>query len=91
MVEQNAFAALELSDRSYVLEQGRVTFTGTGRNCSTIRSVKAPISGRDSAKLRPGGSHQLRHQDVRSRSWSSHSHIQGLSEIAALWGGIHQA
>jgi branched-chain amino acid transport system ATP-binding protein len=31
MVEQNAFAALELSDRSYVLEQGRVTLTGTGR------------------------------------------------------------
>ena len=31
MVEQNAFAALELSDRSYVLEQGRVTLTGTGK------------------------------------------------------------
>ena len=31
MVEQNAFAALELSDRSYVLEQGRVSLTGTGR------------------------------------------------------------
>ena len=30
MVEQNALAALELSDRSYVLEQGHVTLTGTG-------------------------------------------------------------
>ena len=30
MVEQNAYAALELSDRSYVLEQGRVTLTGSG-------------------------------------------------------------
>src|SRR3954467_13745747 len=30
MVEQNAAAALELSDRSYVLEQGRVTISGTG-------------------------------------------------------------
>jgi len=30
MVEQNAFAALELSDRAYVLEQGRVALTGTG-------------------------------------------------------------
>ena len=30
MVEQNAAAALELSDRSYVLEQGRVSITGTG-------------------------------------------------------------
>ena len=31
MVEQNAFAALELSDRAYVLEQGRVSLSGTGR------------------------------------------------------------
>jgi branched-chain amino acid transport system ATP-binding protein len=31
MVEQNALAALELSDRAYVLEQGRVTLTGTGQ------------------------------------------------------------
>jgi branched-chain amino acid transport system ATP-binding protein len=30
MVEQNALAALELSDRAYVLEQGRVALTGTG-------------------------------------------------------------
>jgi len=30
MVEQNAFAALELSDRAYVLEQGHVALTGTG-------------------------------------------------------------
>ena len=30
MVEQNALAALELSDRAYVLEQGCVTLTGTG-------------------------------------------------------------
>jgi branched-chain amino acid transport system ATP-binding protein len=31
MVEQNAAAALDLSDRSYVLEQGRVSLTGTGQ------------------------------------------------------------
>jgi branched-chain amino acid transport system ATP-binding protein len=31
MVEQNAAAALELSDRAYVLEQGRVTLSGTGQ------------------------------------------------------------
>jgi branched-chain amino acid transport system ATP-binding protein len=30
MVEQNALAALELSDRSYVLEQGHVSISGTG-------------------------------------------------------------
>ncbi|MCC7485654.1 MAG: ABC transporter ATP-binding protein [Burkholderiales bacterium] len=31
MVEQNAAAALDLSDRSYVLEQGRVSLTGSGQ------------------------------------------------------------
>jgi len=31
MVEQNAAAALELSDRSYVMEQGRVSLTGKGK------------------------------------------------------------
>ena len=31
MVEQNALAALELSDRAYVMEQGRVTLSGTGQ------------------------------------------------------------
>jgi branched-chain amino acid transport system ATP-binding protein len=30
MVEQNAAAALELSDRAYVMEQGRVTLSGAG-------------------------------------------------------------
>ena len=30
MVEQNAFAALDLADRAYVLEQGRVALAGTG-------------------------------------------------------------
>ena len=30
LVEQNAFAALELCDRAFVLEQGRVALTGSG-------------------------------------------------------------
>jgi branched-chain amino acid transport system ATP-binding protein len=31
MVEQNAFMALEIADRAYVLEAGQVTLTGTGQ------------------------------------------------------------
>jgi branched-chain amino acid transport system ATP-binding protein len=31
MVEQNALAALELSDRAYVMELGAVTLSGTGQ------------------------------------------------------------
>ena len=45
MVEQNAFAALELSDRSYVLEQGRVTMTGTGMELLDNPHVKAAYLG----------------------------------------------
>jgi branched-chain amino acid transport system ATP-binding protein len=45
MVEQNAFAALELSDRSYVLEQGRVTLTGTGAELLENPHVKSAYLG----------------------------------------------
>jgi branched-chain amino acid transport system ATP-binding protein len=45
MVEQNAFAALELSDRSYVLEQGRATLTGTGRELLENPYVKSAYLG----------------------------------------------
>ena len=45
MVEQNAFAALELSDRSYVLEQGRVTLSGTGKELLNNPQVKRAYLG----------------------------------------------
>ena len=45
MVEQNAFAALELSDRSYVLEQGRVALTGTGAELLGNPHVKTAYLG----------------------------------------------
>lgn len=45
MVEQNAFAALELSDRAYVLEQGRVALTGTGADLLDNPHVKSAYLG----------------------------------------------
>jgi branched-chain amino acid transport system ATP-binding protein len=45
MVEQNAFAALELSDRSYVLDQGRVTMTGPGQELLRDPHVKVAYLG----------------------------------------------
>jgi len=45
MVEQNALAALELSDRSYVLEQGRVSLTGAGRALLDDPHVKKAYLG----------------------------------------------
>jgi branched-chain amino acid transport system ATP-binding protein len=45
MVEQNAYAALELSDRSYVLEQGRVALTGTGAELLNDPHVKTAYLG----------------------------------------------
>ncbi len=45
MVEQNAFAALELCDRAYVLEQGRVAMTGTGAELLNDPHVKSAYLG----------------------------------------------
>ena len=45
MVEQNAFAALELCDRAYVLEQGCITKTGTGAELLCDPHVKSAYLG----------------------------------------------
>jgi branched-chain amino acid transport system ATP-binding protein len=45
MVEQNAFAALELCDRAYVLEQGRVAMTGTGAELLGNPRIKSAYLG----------------------------------------------
>jgi branched-chain amino acid transport system ATP-binding protein len=45
MVEQNALAALELSDRGYVMEQGRVTRSGTGTALLNDPEVKKAYLG----------------------------------------------
>ena len=45
MVEQNAYAALELSDRAYVLEQGEVALTGTGSELLDNPHVKQAYLG----------------------------------------------
>jgi branched-chain amino acid transport system ATP-binding protein len=45
MVEQNAFAVLELCDRAYVLEQGRVVMTGTGAELLTNPDVNSAYLG----------------------------------------------
>jgi len=41
LVEQNAFAALKLSDRAYVMVNGKVTMTGTGKELLADPSVRA--------------------------------------------------
>lgn len=45
MVEQNAYAALELCDRSYLLESGKVTLRGTGEELLTDDHVKRAYLG----------------------------------------------
>jgi branched-chain amino acid transport system ATP-binding protein len=41
LVEQNAFHALRLADRAYVLVNGRVTLSGTGRELLARPEVRA--------------------------------------------------
>ena len=45
LVEQNAFAALAIADRGYVLETGETTITGSGRELLENEDVKAAYLG----------------------------------------------
>ncbi len=45
LVEQNAFAALAIADRGYVLETGATTITGSGRGLREHEDVKAAYRG----------------------------------------------
>jgi branched-chain amino acid transport system ATP-binding protein len=45
LVEQNAFAALALADRGYVLETGAVTLSGTGNELIHNEQVRAAYLG----------------------------------------------
>jgi branched-chain amino acid transport system ATP-binding protein len=41
LVEQNAFHALRLAHRGYVMQTGRITLSGTGRELLSNREVRA--------------------------------------------------
>ena len=45
LVEQNAFGALGVADRAYVMETGRITLTGTGEELKKNEEVKAAYLG----------------------------------------------
>ncbi|MDP2977837.1 MAG: ABC transporter ATP-binding protein [Thiobacillus sp.] len=45
LVEQNAYAALEIADRGYVMETGSITLTGTGQELLDNEQVKAAYLG----------------------------------------------
>ena len=60
LVEQNAFHALKLAHRGYVMVNGRITLSGTGRNCWTRREVKAAYL--------EGGRHKMSRRPIACRS-----------------------
>jgi branched-chain amino acid transport system ATP-binding protein len=45
LAEQNAFAALAIADRGYVLETGTITLTGTGKELISNEQVRAAYLG----------------------------------------------
>lgn len=45
LIEQNASMALSIADRGYVLETGRMTLTGTGKDLSVNEDVKKAYLG----------------------------------------------
>ncbi len=50
LVEQNANAALKIADQGYVLQTGRITLTGTGKELLENPQVREAYLGRASAK-----------------------------------------
>ncbi len=50
LVEQNANAALKIADQGYVLETGRITITGTGKELLENPKVREAYLGRASTK-----------------------------------------
>ena len=45
LVEQNAEMALQIADRAYVLESGRITLSGTGEGLMRSDSIKKAYLG----------------------------------------------
>jgi branched-chain amino acid transport system ATP-binding protein len=45
LVEQNAYLALQMADRAYVLENGRVTLSGPGREVAANENVRQAYLG----------------------------------------------
>ena len=54
LVEQNAYLALGMADRAYVLEAGVVVREGTGRELMADPAVRASYLGRPRARRTPG-------------------------------------
>ena len=50
LIEQNANMALRIADEGYVLETGRISLTGTGKELLADESVKAAYLGRGGKK-----------------------------------------
>ena len=53
LVEQNVQAALELADRAYILEQGRIVGQGTGAELLTEQTVREAYLGYGSVSSKP--------------------------------------
>jgi branched-chain amino acid transport system ATP-binding protein len=45
LVEQNAYLALQMADRAYVLENGRVTLSGSGQDVAANENVRQAYLG----------------------------------------------
>ena len=45
LVEQNAETALQIADRAYVLESGRITLSGTGKELAASEAIKKAYLG----------------------------------------------
>ena len=49
LVEQNAFKALSIADRAYVLEQGRITASGSAQELLSDSTIQEAYLGKKKA------------------------------------------
>ena len=87
LVEQNAFHALKLAHRGYVMVNGSITMSGTGTRAAGARGSARRLSRRRAA-LRQRRHGQLLREDSLSRSSSRHRHPRrrrGLPDRPRRW------
>ena len=62
LVEQNSFMALSIADKGYVLENGKIAMTGTGRELLALPEIKESYLGKQiTAKRRRKNTEQANH------------------------------
>ncbi len=85
LVEQNVRAAVEIADRAYVLDDGKVVYEGPAAEFATGRGTRARTGGRQRREVGDGGLTRIR-SDGRSAQVTSKMSFHAAYDAAADHG-----